>query len=278
MKKGTYIFLAVTAGFFACTKETFREQNFVIEAFLFAGEDSHQIRIKEIEPLSISEPENIPITDAQVILIKENRSIELVYNPTTQQYEDVNKALVVSSGDKFEINVKVGEKLATGTTIVPMATSDLAISKTQIVVPAITVRQGIADEIRALFTSASFQLRWSNPKNELHFMAIENVVEEELIFPEDFPIPSQTLALIQSFRFITAPTTDTLLQIPALSLGTYGRFKVKIYKVNQEYADLYNNAEQDSRDLNAPPSNIKNAVGIFSAFAADSVFIDIVKK
>jgi hypothetical protein len=47
--------------------------------------------------------------------------------------------------------------------------------------------------------------------------------------------------------------------------------------VNKEYEDLFNNLEQDSRDLNEPPSNITGALGIFTAFAADSVFFEIVK-
>jgi hypothetical protein len=278
MKKHLYLLATIACCLSSCTKETFREQNFVVEAFLFAGENKHQIRIKEVEPLTVSEPQNIPISNAQVILTKGSQTIELAYNTNTEQYEDVNNNLVVNTGDNFEISVKVGDKIATGKTTVPKATSGLTISRDLIVVPPITIRQGIADEIRALFSSASFQLRWSNPNNELHFMVIESVIEEDLIFPEDFPIPTQTLALIQSFRFITAPTVDTVLQIPSLSLGTYGRFKAKVYRVNQEYADLYNSSEQDSRDLNAPPSNIRNAVGIFSAFAADSVFFNIVKK
>jgi hypothetical protein len=278
MKKHLYLLATIACCLSSCTKETFREQNFVVEAFLFADENKHQIRIKEVEPLTVSEPQNIPILNAQVILTKGSQTIELAYNTNTKQYEDVNNNLVVNTGDNFEISVKVGDKIATGKTTVPKATSGLTISRDLIVVPPITIRQGIADEIRALFSSASFQLRWSNPNNELHFMVIESVIEEDLIFPEDFPIPTQTLALIQSFRFITAPTVDTVLQIPSLSLGTYGRFKAKVYRVNQEYADLYNSSEQDSRDLNAPPSNIRNAVGIFSAFAADSVFFNVVKK
>ena len=39
-----------------------------------------------------------------------------------------------------------------------------------------------------------------------------------------------------------------------------------MYRVNREYADLYNNRVQDSRDLNEPPSNISGGLGIFSAF------------
>lgn len=52
---------------------------------------------------------------------------------------------------------------------------------------------------------------------------------------------------------------------------------VKIFWVNQEYANLYDNLEQDSRDLNGPPTNIKNGLGIFSAFNSQNVYFEVKK-
>ena len=34
-----------------------------------------------------------------------------------------------------------------------------------------------------------------------------------------------------------------------------------MYRVNEEYAGLYENQTQDSRDLNEPPSNIEGGLG-----------------
>jgi hypothetical protein len=39
-----------------------------------------------------------------------------------------------------------------------------------------------------------------------------------------------------------------------------------VYRINQEYADLYRTRQQDSRDLNEPLSNVVNGLGVFSAF------------
>jgi len=55
-----------------------------------------------------------------------------------------------------------------------------------------------------------------------------------------------------------------------LTLTHYGQ-----HRVNDEYADLYEGLEQDSRDLNEPPSNIHGALGVFSAFSADSAFFRV---
>ncbi|MBC8181278.1 hypothetical protein H8E88_09140 [candidate division KSB1 bacterium] len=49
---------------------------------------------------------------------------------------------------------------------------------------------------------------------------------------------------------------------------------MKVFRVNQEYGDLYQSRNQDSRDLNEPLTNIVNGLGVFSAFNCDSVFFD----
>ena len=40
----------------------------------------------------------------------------------------------------------------------------------------------------------------------------------------------------------------------------------------------YENLEQDSRDLNEPPTNIVNGLGIFSAFNSMNVFFEVQKE
>ena len=56
-----------------------------------------------------------------------------------------------------------------------------------------------------------------------------------------------------------------------------GRHRAIVYRVNQEYADLYNNRVQDSRDLNEPPSNIRGGLGVFSAFNSVAREFDLVR-
>jgi hypothetical protein len=48
--------------------------------------------------------------------------------------------------------------------------------------------------------------------------------------------------------------------------------------VNQEYADLYENRQQDSRNLTEPLSNVNNGLGIFTAFSYDVAYFEVVKN
>ncbi len=104
-------------------------------------------------------------------------------------------------------------------------------------------------------------------------MAVEGLADDaEAIFPE------QLQQRLGRFRFISQPTTDTLYSINLLSLRDLGPHEVKVYRVNEEYNDLYENRAQDSRDLNEPPSNISNGLGVFSAFNSQSVLFVVVRE
>jgi hypothetical protein len=81
-----------------------------------------------------------------------------------------------------------------------------------------------------------------------------------------------------AFRRISRPTREDSYQINFGELTYWGQYVVKVYRVNQEYANLYENLTQDSRDLNEPPTNIKNGLGIFSAFNSKKVYFRVVKK
>jgi len=76
-------------------------------------------------------------------------------------------------------------------------------------------------------------------------------------------------------RIIQRPTAGDSSRVRLLTLTHYGRHRLKLYRVNDEYADLYEGLNQDSRDLNEPPSNIHGALGVFSAFSADSIFFEV---
>jgi len=69
---------------------------------------------------------------------------------------------------------------------------------------------------------------------------------------------------------VTAPTNENRYRISRFDLAHYGRYNVRVYHVNQEYANLYYSHQPDSLDLNEPLTNVENGLGIFSAFASSS--------
>jgi hypothetical protein len=72
--------------------------------------------------------------------------------------------------------------------------------------------------------------------------------------------------------FLSSPFDDTMYVITFAQIKELGRHRVTLYRVNQEYVDLYDYRTQDSRNLNEPKTNVVNGLGIFTAVNCDSIF------
>lgn len=263
----------------ACEDEMLNISNdFVVEAYLTANHTINQIKIKETYGLDFLEDPDIPITDADIIISKDNLDYSLTYNSTINSYEYLGTDLEVNSGDIFQIKISANNKIATAQTQVPESTQGLTVSTQTIVIPPITATVGIQQVLSDLFSNARFILNWENPSQDNYFIVVEKLSGSLPIFPNDFPIPEQALELIQSFSTVSEPLIYDTYEIPALSLDSYGTYKATVYRITQEYVDLFNSQTQDSRDLTVAPSNVNNALGIFTAIAGSEVFFEVVSQ
>ena len=274
MKKILF-FLLILMAFQSCNPvpESISD-NYVVEAYVYAGEPVRDIAIKELIPLEEPEGESDVIETADVVLSKGGSDYPLSYNAFNRRYRYEGNNLEILPQETLELRIDVNGRIATGTTTVPTTPVGLTISKEEMVIPEI---KSAADFLVGNpLEGAEVTVTWSNPGNELHYTSVEfrsNLLKP--ILPPD--VQEVVDGIIEDFGIITTPGTDTTLTVMGATLPSYGLYIVKVYKVNQEYADLYESETQDSRELNEPPSNIINARGIFSAFASDSIFFEVVK-
>ncbi len=248
--------------------------NYVVEAYIFSKEPVREVVIKTLVPLSDPEGESQPIESANVFINKNGSSYPLTYNARARKYEYLGFDLEILPNESIDLEVEVNGRISTATTHVPTPPVNIRSSKDQMVIPIIN--SGLDFLNGDPLADAEIIVNWSNPNNELHYTVIEfrsNLLKP--ILPPD--VQAVVDGILEDFAIITVPSTDTTITVSGALLPSYGPYMVKIYKVNQEYADLYESEEQDSRDLNEPPSNIINARGIFSAFASDSVAFEVVK-
>lgn len=252
--------------------------NYVVEGFIFANEPVNNIKIKRIKPLIPEDTVDRVIDNALVILSDGDNAFTLDFNAKTGKYGTQNPGLQIIPGKTYFLEVTVGTRKATSETVIPEKPDGVLLNADTILIPELTLNLGLRDQIIQLFNEARIALQWDNPAEESFYVVIEervNEVDFDAILPDE--VPDDARELLNSFRFISEPTQETSFDIIGVALQTYGLHVAKVYKVNKEYEDLFNNLEQDSRDLNEPPSNISGALGIFTAFAADSVFFNIVK-
>ena len=241
----------------------------VVEAFLFAGEPVTDIRVTEVVPLG-GDPADAPaVNDATVRLIRGGVVYALEATGADGRYRYPGTDLVVAVGDTFSLEVERAGQLVTARSVVPPAPGGVALSRTTFQVPQFGGPRGRG---AGFPTDEQVVVSWDNPDELLHFVVIESLdPNAEPIIPEQFQ------GRFGGFRLIAQPTRDDVEVIGLGRLEVLGAHRVRVYRINDEYADLYENRTQDSRDLNEPPTNVRGGLGVFSAFASDSAFFTVVR-
>lgn len=276
MSKYTFsVFFALLIFFFSsCTKveELNFENNFVIEAFIFGNEPIDNIKLKTTYPLDATEDISDPINDATVQLLKNGNVYELQPSGNEGLYHYAGNDLSVNSGDIFHLEVNYKNRVATAHTTIPTPPTNVAINLETVSIPRVGLNPSEIQSLRAVLQGLFINVTWDNPNEAWYYVVVENIEQD------DDPIfPPEIEGVLQNFRFVSDPTQSNSQIVIGAGLKHYGTHKVTVYHVNQEYADLFENRTQDSRDLNEPPSNIENALGIFTGFASQSVFFEVVE-
>lgn len=255
----------------------------VVEAFLFTDLPVDNIRVTEAIPLSqVSDTDSLerPVNDAQVSLARGSERFLLTASGEDGYYHYDGNDLTVSEGDVFQLNVQRGSTTVSATTAVPRPPVAVDLSTNQVEVvrlligPTGLLNPGGADAVRESLLNAGITVSWDNPNADLHFVVIESIIEGQ----PDYILPEFILDEIRNFRLVTEPTDADFFDVDLRSMETFGQYVATVYRVNQEYADLYESREQDSRDLNEPVSNIEGGLGVFSAFAGVAEAFEVVPE
>jgi len=262
----TYILLIGILLLSACDSnsplETEPPELVVVEAFLYANEPVENIRLTFMQPLDVEEGvDALPVNDATIKLMKNGQSFELEASAGDSGYYHYSgNDLTVVATDEFGIEVEYNDALITAQTNVPEAPESVALESTTMRVPTIEDIRGGTIDVSALLITVS----WENTISDLFYVTVENLETNPTPVNSDFGDGFRG-------RRIFPPTRLDEFILNPLQFTHYGTHRVKVYHVNQEYADLYETQDQDSRNLNEPLTNIENGLGIFSAFHSDTV-------
>lgn len=248
-----------------CTKDAEPEltEKVVVEAFLFEGEPVDHIYLTKMVPFGGKDTTPEPINDAVVRINWKGDIYALEPNGgDSGYYQYTGTDLQVVEGDQYEIEVDYFDQTASGSTLVPSEPQDFSISKDTMEIPEFDLGS-IFDTADVTNLFDTIRLSWRAEPNAYFYVVIQNIEENlEQILP-DF-IAGE---LVDFFIFST-PFQGNSYLINELDLTHYGDHQYNVYKINQEYVDLFTSLNQDSRTLNEPNSNILNGLGVFSAFNA----------
>lgn len=256
------------------------QRDAVVRAYLYAGLPVNDIRLTWTAPIGTSDTTTAaaaqPINDATVVLVKSGVRYALAKSAGDSGYYQYNGTnLTVREGDVFTLEATAGGRTLSARTVVPIRPSGARVASSTLTIPTFTFGPGGpgGPGNRPDFSSAVTQVHWTRTAGALYFVTLENVEATPTAIEFDFPG-----GIRGRRRIVFPPTAADSLPVNALGLPYYGRYVVNVWRVNEEYAQLYATLQQDSRDLNEPFTNIVGGLGVFTAFAADTTSVVVVKK
>jgi len=249
----------------------------VVRAYLYAGEPVTDIQLTWTVPINgvdsgaaVGAP---PINDARVLLVRGGVRYPLTRAPGDSGfYQYPGRDLIIREGDQFTLEASVGTRALTARTTVPVRPSGARVASSTLTIPRVLFGGGLGG-MRPDLASLQTVVRWTRTPGALYFVTLENTEVAPVAI--DFGLPER---LRGRRRLVFPPTAADSLPINALGLPFLGRYRVNVWRVNEEYAALYNTLQQDSRDLNEPFTNVTGGLGVFTAFAADTSSITVVRQ
>ncbi|WP_375587358.1 DUF4249 family protein [Flagellimonas aurea] len=247
----------------------------VVEAFLYSGETVDDIILKKSSPYNDENDvrtEYIPDADARIL--HRDRMYNLTpINGESGHYAYLGNDLVIAIGDTYILEFEHNGEIVHAETVIPPLPQNSVISKEGIYVPVIDT----PTELRNFTESfqETIDISWDNSTGEYYYLLIENLEED----PEPINQLDALAEITENFEFISSPTQSNIFSLRAtVHYNQYGRHRVTLYHVNEEYAQLYESTSQDSRDLSEPYTNIKNGLGIFTGFSSETFYFEVMKE
>ncbi len=116
---------------------------------------------------------------------------------------------------------------------------------------------------------------WQNDNSDYYFVVIENIEEEPEYVNEFFQQLENDEDRPQRVFRTEPDIMDTYSINSRRELQTYGTYEIIVYRLNTEYAALYNTVGSSTLSIEEPPSNIVNGLGIFTGVTAHTVYLEV---
>ncbi|HPG07145.1 MAG: DUF4249 family protein [Saprospiraceae bacterium] len=258
-----------------CTRDditTLDTQTPVIEGYLIAGAPLDSVRITLSYSYARADTNLITLDDLPVRVYSGDRETMLIpigsgyYQDTTFIIEATH-----SYNIEFEWN---GETIRAQTYVPEMKTA--VISQDEIAVQQIAA--GSFPNPGSIEVDP-VEVTWDNTEGDYYYVVIENTAEDPEYINERFAEFENGNGGPGRFRMISRPQITDFYAINAFrDLTQFGLHRVVIFRVNPEYAALYELSSTSTQNITQPPTNVENGLGIWTGISSDTVYLNVVKK
>jgi hypothetical protein len=176
-------------------------------------------------------------------------------------YYVADTSLHIVVGNTYTLEFTYNDEIVSSSTVIPAKPTAYTASASSITVQQFDPNSGTMPTF-----PDPIELDWDNANHDYYLIVVKNI--------ESTLVPTDTVN-INNRAFRTEPTQSNTYKIQAMQFKYYGTHQVILYKLNAEYAALYNDNGSNSLNLTSPVTNITNGFGIFTGINADTLYIEV---
>jgi hypothetical protein len=259
----------------ACTEESslsLDTETAVVQAYLYAGQPIGSIAITQSFSYARESTDLITLEDLDIEISDGNQSIPL-FHSSEGNYQNLD--FKPESGKTYTLTFEHNGEQISSETFIPEK-KEIAISQTSIELEKIE-GTGFPGGGFGQGNNEAIEITWENNSEDYYYVVVENI-EEDPEFVNDFLAEFLANGTARRFFRITEPEiTDFHALNTRRDLTQFGTYRIIVYRVNPEYAALYESSGSSSVTIAQPPNNIENGLGIFTGISSDTVFLEVIK-
>lgn len=248
----------------SCSKELISpldaEEIAIVESYIYAGDSCIRVNVSRLLPFS-----------EDTLEVKEGISgLTLLVNGAVMSdlgsgnYRLDLGSSRVEAGKTYTLAFFYGSDSVTSTTLIPEKPVDFNVSDHILYADRITSSSGFGGG-----PMEDIDVTWTNDDDSYYYVTIQylestpDLINEEM---EDLDLPT-----IQSI----SPVQLSGTRLGMRNLQFFGHYRVVLFKVNKEFADLYQQVSANSNNITDPLTSINNGYGVFTGMSTDTVFIEV---
>jgi hypothetical protein len=245
----------------------------VIQSFLSPGNEAI-VRLTTAVPYTTdtSVVVNNNISGMDVYLTTKGETYLLTeMSDSAGYYTDQSGTLLVSENESCQLEFEYKGTQVSSSTPVPLKPQNFESSETTIEVERITETGGGNGGPPDM---TEIELSWTDENADFYLIYIQYLEEDYDPINSIVEIEDTTAFT----NFSSAPFQDSIYSIRSMQFMYFGKYRIVLSNITEEYAQLYETLSQSSLEgLAEPPTNVVNGKGIFTAFNSDTLFIDVVE-
>jgi len=232
----------------------------VVESYLYAGDSIISVTVSKVLPFSDDTLDAIEYISGL--------SLEINGQPMTETetglYQLNLGAGRVKPGDTYKLEFCYYSDSVTSSTTIPEKPVNLSISDSYVYTDRITSSStGFGGPMEDI------DLTWDNEDAAYFYVNVE-YLEDSLDYINE-NMADLDLPVFQSMSPIQSSGTRLGMQ----NFRFFGHYRIVLFRVNSDYANLYQHITANSNNITNPATAIKNGYGVFTGMSTDTVYFEV---